>query len=54
MIYAGYQASLKLQGKNGFGLLTAENYGEYLLKYYLIPSANKYLGGLTDEKRKPT
>lgn len=52
MIYAGYQASLKLQGKNGFGLLTAENYGEYLLKYYLIPSANKYLGGLTDEKRK--
>ena len=49
---AGYQESLKLQGKNGFGTLTAENYDKYLLQYYLIPSANKYLRGLTDDKRK--
>jgi len=51
-IYAGYQASLKLRGKNGFGTLTAENYDKYLLQYYLIPSANRFLKGLTDEKRK--
>ncbi len=51
-IFAEYQASLNLQGKNGFGTITAGNYANYLLKYYLIPSANKYLRGLTDEKRK--
>ena len=51
-IYAGYQTSLNLQGKNGFGTITAENYDKYLLQYYLIPSANKYLRSLTDEKRK--
>lgn len=47
-----YQSSLHLQGKNGFGPITSDNYGEYLLHYYLIPSANKYLKGLTDEKQK--
>lgn len=51
-INTGYQTSLKLQGKNGFETLTAENYDKYLLQYYLIPSANKYLRGLADEKRK--
>jgi hypothetical protein len=50
-INAEYQASLKLQGKNGFGIITADNYDKYLLQYYMIPSANKYLKGLTDEKR---
>jgi len=50
--YAEYQKSLNLKGKNGFGTITADNYDEYLLRYYLIPSANKYLKGLTDEKRK--
>ena len=49
--YAEYQASLNLKGKNGFGTITADNYDKYLLQYYLIPSANKYLKGLTDEKR---
>jgi predicted small lipoprotein YifL len=49
--YTEYQASLKLQGKNGFGILTADNYDKYLLQYYMIPSANKFLKGLTDEKR---
>jgi hypothetical protein len=39
------------KGRDGFGTLTADNYGAYLLKYFLIPSANKYLKGLTDEKR---
>jgi hypothetical protein len=51
-LYAEYQTSLKLRGKNGFGIITADSYGKYLLQYYLIPSANKYLSGLTDEKRK--
>jgi hypothetical protein len=51
-IYVGYQASLNLQGKNGFGTITADNYDKYLLQYYLIPSANKYLRNLLEEKRK--
>jgi len=50
-IYADYQLSLKLQGKNGFGFLTADNYENYLLQYFLIPSANEYLIGLTEDKR---
>jgi hypothetical protein len=50
--YAKYQSSLNLQGKNGFGTITADNYDIYLLQYYLIPSANKYLRGLSDDKRK--
>jgi hypothetical protein len=49
-IFAEYQVTLKLQGKNGFGMLTADNYDKYLLKYYLIPSANKFLNRLTEDK----
>ena len=49
--YVRYQASLNLQGRNGFGTITAENYAKYLLQYYLIPSANTYLKNLTDERR---
>jgi hypothetical protein len=51
-LFSQYQASLNLKGKNNFGTITADNYDKYLLQYYLIPSANKYLKGLTDEKRK--
>lgn len=47
-----YQASLGLQGKNGYGIITAENYGDYLVETYLIPSANKYLNALTHENRE--
>ncbi len=47
-----YQASLKLQGKNVYGPITADNYGDYLVKTYLIPSANKYLNALTNENRQ--
>lgn len=50
-LYEEYQLSLSLQGKNGFGFLTADNYDKYLLQYFLIPSANEYLKGLTEEKR---
>ncbi|MBN1873274.1 MAG: hypothetical protein JXA33_03520 [Anaerolineae bacterium] len=50
-LYTEYQASLNLQGKNNFGLLTADNYDQYLLHSYLIPSANKYLKALMDDER---
>jgi hypothetical protein len=50
-IYAEYQKSLNIKGKNDFGILTAENYDKYLLQYYLIPSANKYLKELSDNAR---
>ncbi len=50
--FAAYQASLKLQGRNGFGTLTADNYPQYLLQTYLVPSANRYLGALTEERRQ--
>lgn len=50
-LYTDYQSSLKLQGKNGFGELSDENYDDYLLKYFLIPSANRYLGSIQEEKR---
>ena len=51
-INSEYQASLNLQGKNGFGKITAVNYDEYLLKNYLFPSAAKFLNGLPEQKRK--
>jgi hypothetical protein len=50
-LYEEYQLSLKLQGKNGFGFLTSDNYEKYLLQYFLFPSANEYLKGLSEEKR---
>lgn len=50
-IFTDYQASLNLTGQNDFGTITADNYAEYLLKTYLIPSANKYLSALTDSDR---
>ena len=49
--YSAYQASLNLSGKNGFGSITADNYDKYLLQYYLIPSANKFLKELPEVKR---
>jgi acetyl esterase/lipase len=49
--FSTYQVSLGLQGKNGFGAITAENYGDYLVETYLIPSANEYLNALTNETR---
>ncbi|MFZ2339952.1 MAG: subtype B tannase [Bacteroidales bacterium] len=51
-MYAEYQSSLDLSGKNGFGKLMADNYSEYLLKYFLIPSADKYLREISEEERK--
>lgn len=51
-LFADYQKSLNIQGKNGYGILTADNYDKYLVQYYLKPSANKFLTNLSDEKQK--
>jgi hypothetical protein len=51
-IYADYQSSLNLKGRDSFGILTASNYTRYLLQYYLIPSANWYLKSLSGEERQ--
>jgi hypothetical protein len=50
-LFADYQASLGLQGEGDFGVLTADDYDQYLLQYYLLPSANKYLNALEDDER---
>ncbi|WP_405725622.1 alpha/beta hydrolase [Streptomyces sp. NBC_01537] len=49
--FVDYQASLKLQGKHGFGRITARNLDEYLVETYLQPSATKYLAALSDSDR---
>ncbi len=50
-LFVDYQVSLGLQGRDGFGPLTAETYDRYLLRYYLVPSATKYLAALTGDER---
>ncbi|MBF6204694.1 Tat pathway signal protein [Streptomyces gardneri] len=49
--FTGYQASLGLQGKDGFGPITADNYGRYLVRTYLEPAATAYLTALPDADR---
>lgn len=44
--FIGYQLSLGLEGKEGFGILTAENYHDYLLRYYLYPSFEAWIKSL--------
>ncbi|MDT5249226.1 MAG: hypothetical protein QOJ28_1860 [Mycobacterium sp.] len=41
--FAQYQTSLSLNGRKAFGPLTADNYGDYLLRTYLQPAATRYL-----------
>lgn len=49
--YAEYLLSLGLQGKAGFGTITADNYADYLLQTYLIPAATRYLTTLEENTR---
>ncbi|WP_433825854.1 subtype B tannase [Actinoplanes sp. CA-015351] len=49
--FAAYQDSLKLDGLNRFGRLTARNYDKYLLQTYLQPSATRYLAALSATDR---
>lgn len=39
------------EGKNGFGTLTAGNYGDYLTRTHLRPAATKYLRALAADDR---
>ncbi|MEU1960849.1 subtype B tannase [Nocardia sp. NPDC019304] len=48
--FPAYQASLNLRGRDG-SALTADNYGEHLLRTYLQPSATEYLKALPDSDR---
>ncbi len=50
-LFADYQASLKLSGKNGYGPITADNYEDYLMQQYLIPSASQYLKAMSKDER---
>jgi len=50
--FTAYETSLHLQGKDNFGVLTADNLSEYMVEYYLAPSATQYLLSLTEDKRK--
>lgn len=51
-LFPAYEASLKLNGKNGFGPITVDNLDRYLVEEYFAPSAEKYLLGLSEDKRK--
>lgn len=48
--FTEYQNSLKLH-KNGFGAIRARNYDEYLVDFFLEPSATAYLKALSDADR---
>jgi hypothetical protein len=50
--FGTYLASLGLLGKSGFGNLTADNYGDYLVQTYLVPSATEYLSSLPESERQ--
>ncbi|MDR1762232.1 MAG: alpha/beta hydrolase [Bacteroidales bacterium] len=50
-LYTAYVESLALQGKDGFGRITAENFKKYLLVYYIFPAAEDFLNQLSAEKR---
>lgn len=50
-LFAEYQASLRLDGRDGFGRLTARNYDTYLVRTYLEPSATRYLAALPEADR---
>ncbi len=50
-LFAEYEKSLNLQGINGFGLLTADNLGDYIATYWLNPAATLYLEGLSETER---
>jgi hypothetical protein len=49
--FPAYEASLDLQGKNGFGSVTADNLDAYLVREYFGPAATQYLLKLPEDKR---
>lgn len=49
--FAGYEKSLGLKGRDGFGKLTADNLGEYIAGRFLNPSATTYVLSLKEAER---
>lgn len=49
--FSRYQAGLGLKEPGGFGPLTADSYGDYLLRRYLLPEATRYLSALSTKDR---
>jgi hypothetical protein len=49
--FPAYQASLNLLGKGGFGPLTADRYGAYLVDNWLRDEASRYLAALSQADR---
>lgn len=49
--FTQYQFPLNLKGKGNFGSLTSESYPNYLLQYYLFPSASQYIKNLPADER---
>ena len=49
--YAEYQQSLNLKGRGDFGMVTAQNYQDYLIRYFLSPSASRFLKDSPDSVR---
>jgi hypothetical protein len=50
--FAGYMSELDLQGVAGYGTLSADDYGAYLLENYLQPAATTYLAALSESDRE--
>lgn len=50
--FPAYQDSLKLSGRNGFGIITADRFSDYFLQEFLIPSAERYLANLSAEEKE--
>ncbi|MDO5606782.1 MAG: subtype B tannase [Paracoccus sp. (in: a-proteobacteria)] len=49
--FAAYQAGLGLMRSDGAGPLSAETYGDYLLRTFMLPEATRYLSALSDADR---
>ena len=47
-----YMNELSLRGVGDYGTLTADNYGDYLVRTYLQPAATTYLAGLSGSERE--
>jgi hypothetical protein len=49
--FKAYQNGLGLRGRDDFGTITADNLGDYILNYYLLPLADQHLASLDDAAR---
>lgn len=50
--FEAYQTGLKLSGRDGFGEITGENLEEYLMKFYILSEATRYISALDEGERK--